>query len=85
MLEKVIFSAVRVLSQHLCREKVVVQIIRKGGFAYDEGAGVRQRACGVAVGNLHETLILPSQLYILSLIGDNHTPFSSCKQDENSV
>ena len=54
-------------------------------FAYDEGAGVRQRACGVAVGNLHETLILPSQLYILSLIGDNHTLFSSCKQDENSV
>ena len=54
-------------------------------FAYDEGVGVRQRACGVAVGNLHETLILPSQLYILSLIGDNHTPFSSCKQDENGV
>ena len=54
-------------------------------LAYDEGAGVRQRACGVAVGNLHETLILSSQLYILSLIGDNHTLFSSCKQDENSV
>ena len=40
-------------------------------FAYDEGAGVRQRACGVAVGNLHETLILPSQLYILSVKGEH--------------
>ena len=47
--ENVIFSAVRVLSQHLCREKVINQIIRKGVFAYDEGAGVRQEACCVGL------------------------------------
>lgn len=64
---------------------MVVQIIRKWVFAYHEGAGVRQRACGVAVGNLYEILILPSQLYILSLTGDNRIPFSSCKQDKNGI